>query len=71
MKKVSVTYYIKEPGDDYELKCANKAVEMNHAISDALNLIRNRLKYGAEVPEDIETLLTEIRSVLSEVQVDE
>ncbi len=56
----------------YELECAMKGMSMNHAIDDALNVIRRRLKYESDdVTPTEEKVLEEIRNILNEAKVDD
>lgn len=72
MKK---TVYLKfeENGEgSFNLNCALNAEKTQFAISDALQRIRTRLKYESDdVSESEEKVLLEIRSILSEVVVEE
>jgi hypothetical protein len=71
MKKVTVTYIIDENNSDYDLRCSMAATDLNGAVWDALQKIRNRLKYCDNVSEAEINCLEEIRSILGESYVEE
>ena len=65
-KKITVTYFIEEIGDEHEFKCAQAGQDMKFAIDDALDKIRGRLKYCDDVSDAETTVLEDIRSILSD-----
>lgn len=72
IKQVTITYEIIQPSDMYDLKCAQNGVQLNIAIYDALNSIRNRLKYCSDdVSENEQAFLEELRAELSQAYIEE
>lgn len=69
-KKISVTYFIDGIEGQYDFDCAQKGVELNMVAGDVLNIIRNRLKYGEDVSEKEEEVLSSIRSLLGEIVIE-
>ncbi len=54
----------------YEIECHHKAVELNMAIGDVLDIIRGRLKHGEKVTNPERQTLEQIRGVLLDVYVE-
>ena len=69
-QKVTLTYYITHEDGDYDLQCAMKAVALNLSISDALQEIRSRLKYGEDVTEKEDQVLRNLQTILNEHYVE-
>lgn len=72
MKKTVIIKFEETDEGSFRLNCAMNAEKAQFAIGDALQRIRNRLKYESDnVSESEEKVLTEIRAILAEVVVEE
>ena len=70
-KTVILKFEMEENEQNYELDCILKATAAQSAIYDALQRIRNRLKYESDdVSEKEQSILEEIRSILNDVVVE-
>lgn len=71
-KKVVLSYLIYDQFDEHEVECARKGAVLNIAIYDALNSIRNRLKYCCDETTESEIkFLEQLRAELSHVYIEE
>ena len=69
MKKKKATITFSFPNDHehkYDIKCHNKAVELNCSVWDVLQKIRGRLKYSDNVTEAESEFLKELQEDLYE-----
>lgn len=70
-RKVTITFFDEEGGGDYEMRCALNATALNIAIWDALQEIRKYIKYDDTLTDKEIERLESLRSILSEVYIEE